>query len=139
MFSLFDGRRGVIGTIPDRFRTVANRAGADSCTICICCLIFINVAICISLSGPSTVTHGSMARGGHGISKVSPGAAMFYPAMPCGKASPETNHFRGGPPRGLAACNRLLTLWTPHAVHLSTVTQRQCIDDGSCQIFIEGH
>jgi hypothetical protein len=38
-----------------------------------------------------------MARGGHGLPKVSPGPAMPYPSMPCG---------------------RLLPLWSPHAVRL---------------------
>jgi hypothetical protein len=34
--------------------------------------------------------HGRMARGGHGLPKVSPGTAMPYPSMPWGRATPET-------------------------------------------------
>jgi hypothetical protein len=33
--------------------------------------------------------HGLMARGGHGLPKVSLRPAMFYPSMPCGRATPE--------------------------------------------------
>jgi hypothetical protein len=33
---------------------------------------------------------GRMARGVHGLPKVSPGTAMPYPCMPCGPATPET-------------------------------------------------
>jgi hypothetical protein len=35
--------------------------------------------------------HGRMARGGHGLFRVSPGPAMPYPSKPCGRAIPETN------------------------------------------------
>jgi hypothetical protein len=83
-----------------------------------------------------------MARGGHGIPKVSPGPAMPDPSTPCGRATAEMALcpyalmplcpyalmplcpyalmplFRGGPPAGQAACSRLLPLWTPHAVNL---------------------
>jgi hypothetical protein len=31
-----------------------------------------------------------MARGGHGLPKVSPGPAMIYPSTPSGWATPET-------------------------------------------------
>ena len=31
-----------------------------------------------------------MARGGHGLPKVSPGPAMPDPSTPCGRATPET-------------------------------------------------
>jgi hypothetical protein len=35
-------------------------------------------------------THERMARGGHGLPKVSPGPAMPNPSKPCGRATPET-------------------------------------------------
>jgi hypothetical protein len=35
-------------------------------------------------------THGCMARGGHGLPKVSHGPVMPYPSMPCKRATPET-------------------------------------------------
>jgi hypothetical protein len=31
-----------------------------------------------------------MAKGIHGLPKVSPGPALPYPSMPCGRATPET-------------------------------------------------
>jgi hypothetical protein len=31
-----------------------------------------------------------MARGGHGLPKLSLGPTMPYPSMPCGRATPET-------------------------------------------------
>jgi hypothetical protein len=34
--------------------------------------------------------HGRMARGGHGLPKVSPGPAMPYPSTPCGRVTRET-------------------------------------------------
>jgi hypothetical protein len=34
--------------------------------------------------------HGRMARGGHGLPKVSLGPAMSYLSTPCGRATPET-------------------------------------------------
>jgi hypothetical protein len=43
-----------------------------------------------------------MARGGHGLPKVSPGPAMPYPSTPCGWSTTETT----SPP------------WTPHAPRL---------------------
>jgi hypothetical protein len=61
--------------------------------------------------------HGRMARGGHGLPKVSSGPAMPDPSMPCGQATPD-DRFRVGSPAGWAACSRLLPLWTPHAVRL---------------------
>jgi hypothetical protein len=36
-------------------------------------------------------SHRRMARGGHGLPKVSPAPAMPYPSMPYGQATPETN------------------------------------------------
>jgi hypothetical protein len=50
----------------------------------------------------STYFQGRMARGGHGLLKVSQGPAMPYPSIPCGRANPETS----------------LLLWTPHAARL---------------------
>jgi hypothetical protein len=35
--------------------------------------------------------HRRMARGGHGLPKVSPRPAMLYSSMPCSQATPETN------------------------------------------------
>jgi hypothetical protein len=37
-----------------------------------------------------TFHHRRMARGGHGLPKVSPGPAMPYLSMPCGRATPKT-------------------------------------------------
>jgi hypothetical protein len=55
--------------------------------------------------------YGRMARGGHGIPKVSPGPAMPIPSLPFGGGGTPLkrpySHFRGG---------RLLSLWTPHAI-----------------------
>jgi hypothetical protein len=61
-----------------------------------------------------------MARGGHGLPKVSPGPAMPYPSTPCGQPPLKQPHsrFRGCPPCGQAACIHFLPLWTPHAVRL---------------------
>jgi hypothetical protein len=40
-----------------------------------------------------------MARGGLGLPKVSPGPAMPYPSMPCGRVTPEKALWlAGGPP-----------------------------------------
>jgi hypothetical protein len=42
--------------------------------------------------------------------------------------------FRGGPPKGWAACGRLLPLWTPHAIRLRITTFRselKCVRNGS--------
>jgi hypothetical protein len=64
-----------------------------------------------------------VARGGHGLPKVSPRPAMPDPSRarhlaggpplkwPCGR-------FRDGLPAGRAACGRLLPLWIPHAICL---------------------
>jgi hypothetical protein len=73
-----------------------------------------------------TLGHRRMARGGHGLPKVSPGLTMPNPYTPCRRATPETAlcpfqgwpAHRDGPPTGRAACSRLLPLWTPHAVGL---------------------
>jgi hypothetical protein len=44
-------------------------------------------------------SHGCMARGDHGLTKVSPAPAMPYRSMPCGQATPETalQPFQGWP------------------------------------------
>jgi hypothetical protein len=57
---------------------------------------------------------------GHGLPKVLFGPAIPYPSMACGQATPETalQPFQGDPPAGRAACDRLLPVWTPHAVRL---------------------
>jgi hypothetical protein len=54
---------------------------------------------------------GRMAKGGHGIPKVSLGPVMPEPSTPYGR-------FWGGRPASLVACARLLPIWTPHAVRL---------------------
>jgi hypothetical protein len=36
------------------------------------------------------ICHGRMARGGHGLPKVSLGPAMPHPSTPCERATPET-------------------------------------------------
>jgi hypothetical protein len=59
------------------------------------------------------LNHGRMARGGHGIPKVSPGPAMPDPSTPCGQT------FRGGSPAGRVACGRLLPFGTPYAYDLN--------------------
>jgi hypothetical protein len=80
-------------------------------------------------------THERMARGGHGLPRVSPRLAMLNPSMPCGWATPETALWPYGLralgpyglmalwPYGLMACGRaafgqLLTFWPSHAVRL---------------------
>jgi hypothetical protein len=40
--------------------------------------------------GSAVGSHGRMARGGHGLPKVSPGLARPYLSMPCGQAIPVT-------------------------------------------------
>jgi hypothetical protein len=50
---------------------------------------------------------GYVARGGHGLPKVSTGLAMLVPSTPCGQA----------------ACSRLLPFWTPHGVPRHTTTK----------------
>jgi hypothetical protein len=57
-------------------------------------------------TGDRNGCHGRMARGGHGLSKVSLWPAMPYPFTPCGRITPET------------ACSLLLFPWTPQAVRL---------------------
>jgi transcription elongation factor Elf1 len=59
-----------------------------------------------------------MARGIHGLPKVSLGPAMHNPCTPCGRATPKrpSSHFYGGPPIGRVACGRFLPPWIPHAV-----------------------
>jgi hypothetical protein len=42
--------------------------------------------------------YGCMARGGHGLLKVSSGPAMPYPSTPCGRATPETSRIFWNPP-----------------------------------------
>jgi hypothetical protein len=44
-------------------------------------------------SNDNTLGHGRMARGGHGLPKVSPWPALLYLSMPCGQATypPETS------------------------------------------------
>jgi hypothetical protein len=54
----------------------------------------------ISSSPPPTETHGRMARGGHGLPKLSLWPAMPNPSTPCALR----------PPAGRAACGRLLLL-----------------------------
>jgi hypothetical protein len=60
-----------------------------------------------------------IARGIHGLPKVSPGfrhAQPFY-ALRVGYArNGQNGRFRGGPPTGWVACGRLLPPWIPHAV-----------------------
>jgi hypothetical protein len=46
---------------------------------------------------PSIQFYGCMARGGHGHPKISPGPAMPYPSMPCGRTTSETALQRGLP------------------------------------------
>jgi hypothetical protein len=64
--------------------------------------------------------HGRIARGGHGLPKVSPGPAMAYPSTPCGRATSETGlqPFQGWPSRrvaGLQPSSSLLDPPTPCA------------------------
>jgi hypothetical protein len=65
-------------------------------------------------------SHVRMARGAHGLSKVSPGPAMPYPFTPCGREPLKRPHgnLRSRPPVGWAASGRLLILLTPHGVRL---------------------
>jgi hypothetical protein len=65
--------------------------------------------------------HGCMARGDHGLPKVSPGPAMPDRSMPCGWATPETapgpyGCFRDGPQSRPAAVFYPLGHLTPYAV-----------------------
>jgi hypothetical protein len=59
-----------------------------------------------------------MARGDHGLPKVSPGLTMPNPSTPCRRDTPETALllFRGWPTR--RAGGRLLPFWIPHAVRI---------------------
>jgi hypothetical protein len=52
-------------------------------------------------AGFTTSSRGRMARGGHGLSKVSPGHAMPNSSRPCGQATPVTalRPFQGWPTR----------------------------------------
>jgi hypothetical protein len=69
---------------------------------------------------PGPNGRGRMARGGHGLPKVSPGPAMRDTSIARGKATPY-GHFRGGPPAGRAACSRLLPfLDTPRGTPMLT-------------------
>jgi hypothetical protein len=56
-----------------------------------------------------------MARGGHGLTKVSPGHAMPYHFTLCRQATPE-GYFRGGTPEGKVARGRLQLFSTPHTI-----------------------
>jgi hypothetical protein len=62
--------------------------------------------------------HGHIARGDHGLAKVSPGPTMPYPTLlhPVGGPPHKRpyGHFMVSPLTGLAACGRLLPFWTPH-------------------------
>jgi hypothetical protein len=64
-----------------------------------------------------------MARGGHGLSKVSPGPAMPYPNMPCRWDTPKRalRLFQSCLPAERAACSCLLSFWTPIAVPLCLI------------------
>jgi hypothetical protein len=65
------------------------------------------------------LVHGRMVRSGHGLPKVSPGPAMtaLHPVGGPPLKRPYS-HIRGGPPARRAACGRLPSLWTPHAIRL---------------------
>jgi hypothetical protein len=59
-----------------------------------------------------------MARGGHGLPKVSPGPAISYPPTPCERATPETALHEGGGSL-LASSTPLDTpRRTPKVIHL---------------------
>jgi hypothetical protein len=63
-----------------------------------------------------------MARGDHGLPKVSPGPPMPNLSTPCSAGGPPLkqpfSHLRGGRPTGRAACGLLLPPKTPHAIRL---------------------
>jgi hypothetical protein len=61
-----------------------------------------------------------MAKGDHGLSKVSPVPAMPYPFRPASGPPHKRAYgcFRDGPLAEQAACGRLLPFWTPPAIHL---------------------
>jgi hypothetical protein len=46
--------------------------------------------------------HGHMARGGHGLPKVSFGSAMPYPSTPCGQNTPGVGRLQGGWPTAVS-------------------------------------
>jgi hypothetical protein len=60
--------------------------------------------------------HERMARGGHGLHKVSPGPVMPYPPTPAGRPPLKQPYgrSRGDPPARRATCGCLLPFWTPH-------------------------
>jgi hypothetical protein len=67
-------------------------------------------------------SNGRMARGGHGVSKISLGPAMLYPFMPCGRPPLKWTygHFRSGCPcraGGLRPSSTLLD--TPYCTPLN--------------------
>jgi hypothetical protein len=70
-----------------------------------------------------------MARGGHGLPKVSLG-----PTLLCSAGGPPLKQpygrFRVGPPAGLVACGRLLPFWTPHAVSLFWLNKYEIRQNG---------
>jgi hypothetical protein len=90
----------------------------------------------VRLTGSSPATsrgladnHGRMVRGGHGLSKVSPGPAIPNPSTPCGQATPETalRPFRGWPARRAGGLRPSSTpLITPRhtPTHLTASCQR---------------
>jgi hypothetical protein len=59
-----------------------------------------------------------IAKGIHGLLKVSPGSTMPDPSMPCGRATLKWpySHLWGGSSAGQTACSRLLPTWTDHTV-----------------------
>jgi hypothetical protein len=61
-----------------------------------------------------------MARGDHGLLKVSPGSAMPYPTLRCPADGPPLKWphglFRGGLLAKQGTCDSFLPFWTPHAV-----------------------
>jgi hypothetical protein len=59
-----------------------------------------------------------MARGIHGLSKVSPGPAMLDPSTPCGRATPETALW---PFRGWSSRRSSFLLDTPCHMGLSVI------------------
>jgi hypothetical protein len=52
-------------------------------------------------SFPTASDHGRTARSGHGLPKVSPGPAILYSSMPCGRATPGVARMQGGQPAGV--------------------------------------
>jgi hypothetical protein len=74
------------------------------------------------------ITYGRMARGDHGLSKVSLGSVMPYVSSSRGRPLliGPYHHFMGGPPTRRAACSRLLPPWTPHAIRLWCHSTSDC-------------